>query len=155
MDRIIIHKKRMSENGFTLMELLIVLALIAVMSLIAVPIYQGYIQRARITEGVTLASGIQLEAEIYYAMNGKWPSVNDAHNELNLPAADQYTGNSVDSIHLSGNKITVTFGENVEGEKSGEPAQLILEGDAEKQGVIRWKCSGKNLKSDDLPRECA
>ncbi|MHC5226587.1 pilin [Ignatzschineria sp. LJL83] len=140
------------ESGFTLMELLIVLALVAVISMIAVPIYRGYVQGAKITEGLTLAGGIQLDAEVFYAMNNRWPSEADTHAELKLGEPTEYRGNSVESITIRGNVITVLYNDEVVGE-NGEEVQLILTGDSN-GGVIRWQCEGVNLQEDDLPNGC-
>ncbi len=138
------------EAGFTLMELLIVLALVAVMSMIAVPIYRNYVQSAKITEGMTLASAMQLDAEVYYTLNGQWP---DNNKVLGLPDAESYRGNSVDSVKLEGQMITVTFNDDINGEKEGV-VQLILTGNVVDSGLIRWKCEGKNIKESDLPSSC-
>lgn len=138
------------ESGFTLMELLIVLALIATISMIAIPLYSNYLQRAKITEGLTLAKGIQLEAELYYALNGDWPREN-AHQALGLDKASDYHGNSVESIALEGNEITITYNDEVGAE--GGPARLILRAEAP-GGTIRWRCSGENIAEDHLPKEC-
>ncbi|GGZ89918.1 hypothetical protein DC083_00355 [Ignatzschineria ureiclastica] len=142
--------KANQEAGFTLMELLIVLALVAVMSMIAVPIYRNYVQSAKITEGMTLASAMQLDAEVYYTLNGKWP---DNNKVLGLPDAESYRGNSVDSIQLEGETITVTFNDDISGEKDGA-VQLILTGNVVDSGLIRWKCEGINIKESDLPSSC-
>lgn len=139
-----------AEAGFTLMELLIVLALVAVISMIAVPIYRNYVQSAKITEGMTLASAMQLDAEVYYALNGHWPESNQA---LGLPNAESYKGNSVDSIQLEGSQITVTFNDSIEGEEAGV-AKLILTADVVNSGLIHWKCEGQNIKQADLPSVC-
>ena len=141
-----------NESGFTLMELLIVLALVAVISMIAVPIYRGYVQGAKITEGLSLASGIQLDAEVFYAMNNRWPNEANTHAELKLGEPTDYSGNSVESITIRGNVITVLYNDEVVGE-DGEDVQLILTGD-NGGGVIRWQCEGVNMEEEDLPNGC-
>ena len=148
------------ESGFTLMELLIVLALIATISMIDIPVYSNYLPLARITEeltvakviqlGLNLAKGIQLEAELYSALNGDWPREN-AHQALGLDKASDYRGNSVESIALEGNEITITYNDEVGAE--GGPARLILRAEAP-GGTIRWRCSGENIAEDHLPKEC-
>ncbi len=139
-----------SEAGFTLMELLIVLALVAIMSMIAVPIYRNYVQSAKITEGLTLASTIQLEAEVYYTLHGDWPENNAS---LGLPQPDAYKGNSVDAIALDRNQINVTFNNTIQGEEGGN-VHLILIAEEREGGLIQWECRGENLKVEDLPTGC-
>lgn len=144
-----------AESGFTLMELLIVLALVAVISMIAVPIYRSYVQSAKITEGITLASGIQLDAEVYYTLNDRWPSIDNAHGDLKIGSPKEYAGNSVESISVSGNKITVLYNPDEIVGESGGAVQLILTADVgESSGVIRWRCQGVNILESDLPAGC-
>lgn len=147
---------RKQEAGFTLMELLIVLALVAVISMIAVPIYRSYMQGAKITEGLTLASSIQLDTEVYYTLNGKWPSNDEAHSDLNIADPEDYAGNSVQSVSVSENIITVLYDpKEVVGESGEDEVKLILTADvANNSGVIRWKCEGENIPETDLPKNC-
>lgn len=146
-----VEDRMMAEGGFTLMELLIVLALIATISMIAIPVYSNYLQRAKITEGLTLAKGIQLEAELYYALNGDWPQ-KDAHEQLGLGAAESYRGNSVKSITLTGNQIIITYNDEVKSEGS-DSAKLRLTAQTA-GGTIQWVCQGENIAKEHLPKEC-
>ena len=77
-----------SEAGFSLIELLIVLALIAVLSMFGMPIYRNYLQSAHVTEGMNLASGAKMELELYYMMNGRWPNQSEVKEYLGLPKAE-------------------------------------------------------------------
>lgn len=142
------------DNGFTLMELLIVLALIAVISMIAVPIYRSYVQGARITEGLVLSSSIQLEAEVYYTLNGQWPNASNSHEVLRLAEPQDYTGNSVDSITLRGNEITVIYNEDIVGSEGSDPVSLVLTANTNQSGAIHWACIGRNIAEEDLPSGC-
>lgn len=146
-----VEDRMVAEGGFTLMELLIVLALIATISMIAIPVYSNYLQRAKITEGLTLAKGIQLEAELYYALNGDWPQ-KDAHEQLGLGAAESYRGNSVESITLAGNQIIITYNDEVKNE-GNDSAKLRLTAQTT-GGTIQWACQGENIAKEHLPKEC-
>lgn len=143
-----------SERGFTLMELLIVLALIAVISMIAVPIYRSYVQGAKVTEGLVLSSAIQLDAEVYYSLNGRWPDAGNSHTVLKLQKPEDYAGNSVESIQLRGNEITVTYNDEISGENETESVRLILTANANAGGAITWACRGQNIAAEDLPAGC-
>lgn len=149
-----LRKRQRQERGFTLMELLIVLALIAVISMIAVPIYRSYVQGAKVTEGLVLSSAIQLDAEVYYSLNGRWPDAANSHAVLKLQNPEDYAGNSVASIELQGNEITVTYNDDITGVNETEPVRLILTADANATGAILWACKGQNIEDADLPTGC-
>jgi type IV pilus assembly protein PilA len=61
------------QKGFTLIELMIVVAIIGILAAIAIPAYQDYTVRAQVTEGLNLADGVKTAVSEYYAENGTWP----------------------------------------------------------------------------------
>src|SRR5271156_4518808 len=62
------------QKGFTLIELMIVIAIIGILAAIAIPAYQNYTIRAQVTEGLSLAAGWKTTISEFYAQNGTFPS---------------------------------------------------------------------------------
>jgi type IV pilus assembly protein PilA len=62
------------QKGFTLIELMIVVAIIGILAAIAIPAYQDYTIRAQVTEGLNLADGVKVAVADYYTQNGTFPA---------------------------------------------------------------------------------
>ena len=93
----------MKKSGFTLVELLIALAIISILAVIAIPAYNDYVEEARLTSAKSSALSIKPYLEEYYLETGSYFD----------SSTDTYTGESVDftwsaSPHSSGYKITIT-----------------------------------------------
>jgi type IV pilus assembly protein PilA len=97
--------RKQLQKGFTLIELMIVVAIIGILAAIAIPAYQNYTIRAQVTEGLNMAGGWKAAIAEYYANNGTWPTL------ANLTGAVASTGKYVSNITvLAGGVIQVTYG---------------------------------------------
>lgn len=138
------------QQGFTLIELMIVVAIIGILAAVAIPAYQDYTVRARVTEGLSLASAGKTAVSEFFASNGSLPASNAS---AGLAAAASITGNSVSSVEVQGSGIIeVTF--------SGDPingSTLHLMPIATGGGVT-WDCTmataGGNLEGKYRPSSC-
>ena len=135
----------MSSRGFTLLELLIVIAIIAILASMAVPAYQDYLKRAHVYEGFSLASNVKFAVYEYQTKNGTWPTDNLA---ADLPSASSIRGNATHSIAVNNGNIIITYNTKV-----APGAQLILQG-ASTSGGVTWTCTGGSLKAELRPSNC-
>ena len=94
------------QKGFTLIELMIVVAIIGILAAIAIPAYQNYTIRAQVTEGLNLADGWKTAVAEYYANNGTWPALAN----LAGGTAAASTGKYVSSVSvIAGGVIQATY----------------------------------------------
>ena len=148
------------EQGFTLIELMIVVAIIGILAALAIPAYQDYTIRAQVSEGLSLAGGAKASMSEYYQDKGSWPSSNAL---AGLPVANQIKGKYVSDVTVSTSgtgatakgTITVKYGGGSTNTKIGN-AELVLEG-TDEQGSISWVCRGGTGLSNNqkwLPTAC-
>nr|WP_096911221.1 MULTISPECIES: pilin [Acinetobacter] len=137
------------QKGFTLIELMIVVAIIGILAAIAIPAYQNYTKRSHVSEGLSLAAGAKAAVTEFYSSNGHWPTANAS---AGLATDSSITGNAVKKVTVSGSAITVTYNDKVT-----DNGTIKLQG-ANTAGGVTWKCTatGTNQPVDSkfLPSNC-
>lgn len=136
---------RSVQKGFTLIELMIVVAIIGILAAVALPAYQDYTKRSHVSEGLSLAGGAKTAVTEYYSSEGSWPSDNAA---AGIAQADSIKGNAVKSVTVDGSKITVVFNQKVEDDET-----IVLKG-SDNGGSIDWSCKDGSLISKYRPANC-
>lgn len=138
------------ENGFTLIDSMIAVAIIGMLASIAGPAYLDYTIRSQVAEGLGLSAGAKSAVTDFYQNYGEFPADND---EAGISAADEIKGDFVTSVTVADNTISVVYGNDANSRIAGRIIALVA--DTTSAGSIAWSCTGAGDMQDKyLPTAC-
>ena len=140
---------RNRQLGFTLIELMIVVAIIGILAAIAIPAYQDYTIRAQVSEGLRLSAGAKSAIDTYYVDRGAWPADND---QAGIAAPPQIVGKYTAQVSVQNNVITMQYGNDAHAAIDGQSITLTVVDNA---GSLIWTCASAGaIQPNHLPRAC-
>lgn len=135
--------RKQLQKGFTLIELMIVVAIIGILAAIAIPAYQDYTIRSQVTEGLNLASDVKAGVAEWRANTGAWPAnIGQIGVGSGSGDATRKAGKYVSQVGVSNGTITITYGNQVNSTIDGQT--LALQPGTNDNGDVVWVCGNAN-----------
>ena len=139
---------RSGTSGFTLIELMIVVAIIGILAAIAIPAYQDYVVRSKISEGLNFIDHAKTTVSESYLANNAWPA-NNASAGMPSALAGNYVSNVQVALSSGVSVITATF------QASAIPGlSVVFTPSVASSGAVLWSCSGQGQNVQYLPSSC-
>ncbi|EMS1790369.1 pilin, partial [Neisseria gonorrhoeae] len=139
------------QKGFTLIELMIVIAIVGILAAVALPAYQDYTARAQVSEAILLAEGQKSAVTEYYLNHGKWPEDN---GDAGVASASDIKGKYVQKVEVAKGVVTAEMASsNVNKEIKGKKLSLWAK---REDGSVKWFCGqpvkreSNNADADDV-----
>ncbi|HFC8218373.1 TPA: pilin [Neisseria meningitidis] len=157
------------QKGFTLIELMIVIAIVGILAAVALPAYQDYTARAQVSEAILLAEGQKSAVTEYYLNHGEWPGNNTS---AGVASSSTIKGKYVEKVTVANGVVTATMlSSGVNKEIKGKKLSLWAK---RQDGSVKWFCgqpvtrdnasadavkadtaaNGKQIDTKHLPSTC-
>ncbi|HEZ6374679.1 TPA: pilin [Neisseria meningitidis] len=131
------------QKGFTLIELMIVIAIVGILAAVALPAYQDYTARAQVSEAILLAEGQKSAVTEYYLNHGKWP---DGNSNAGVATSANIKGKYVEKVEVKNGVITATMlSSGVNKEIQGKKLSLWAK---RQDGSVKWFCGQPVTRTD-------
>ncbi|HEZ1522397.1 TPA: pilin [Neisseria meningitidis] len=131
------------QKGFTLIELMIVIAIVGILAAVALPAYQDYTARAQVSEAILLAEGQKSAVTEYYLNHGEWPGNNTS---AGVASSSTIKGKYVKEVTVANGVITATMlSSGVNKEIQGKKLSLWAK---RQDGSVKWFCGQPVTRTD-------
>lgn len=148
--------KKTMQKGFTLIELMIVVAIIGILAAIALPAYQDYTARAQASEGLSATAGLRSDMAEYYSRTSSWPDAFEAgatDADIGTGLSDIANANLIESVEVKADgEIEVTWDSG----NSALDGEMVIEPRTSAEGPQSgWVCKAQgNMEDNHLPGGC-
>jgi type IV pilus assembly protein PilA len=141
------------QHGFTLIELMIVVAIIAILAAIAISQYGDYVIRSQVAEGTSLIDGMKTAVAEYYNNTGHFPSTNAS---AGLAQPNEILGNYVSSVNTANGRIIATYSSALPFKANNKiDAATLTYSAVTFSGSIAWECNKSGaLREQWVPQVC-
>lgn len=136
------------QQGFTLIELMIVIAIIGILAAVAIPAYKDYTVRAKVGEGFSLADAAKTAVTETFMSSSAWPTTN---TEAGLAAAATITGKHVTSVTVGANGVITVLFSAAEANLAGKSLVFTP---YDKVGSVKWGCHSADVEVNYRPSSC-
>jgi len=144
------------QKGFTLIELMIVVAIIAILAAIAIPAYQDYLIRSQVSEGSVLASGAETALAEYYSNTGNFPATVPGNASIGIATNVSIAGKYVSQVDINPGWIVATFSGTQA--NAAIQAKTLIFSAITKAGSMSWSCDSgahaNTVPAKYLPTSC-
>jgi len=139
------------QKGFTLIELMIVVAIIAILAAIAISQYQDYVIRSQVSEGSSLADGVKTAIGEFVNNRGYFPPANQS---AGLAQPISIKGEYVGAVNVGATTGTIVAYYNGTKANSNITAMSLVFSAVRNAGSLEWHCTSANLKQKWCPSSC-